>query len=855
MKFISLSILHLIVISSAFGQNPRAEIQAKKSWIQNFSFNNEALPPAGQESGIYYLLLERQKHVRLQEVYHRYAYKFLTNEGVQQNADIAVTFDPSHETLIFHNVTIHRGSEVINKLPKKIKTIQHEESMDRFLYDESFTALINLPDIRLGDILEYSYTIKGFNPAFKGNVMEEFYVDRRIAFDRNIYKLVAPSAANLNFKNIQTNIEPVVERKDGEVSYLWTKERSKGIITDGNVPDWYNPFQRVLISSFNNWQEVSEWGAELYQVSNSDKNDLLKKVNKLLADSSSDQFVMKAIRFVQDDIRYLGFEGGLNGYKPHSPLMVWNQRFGDCKDKSLLLCTILQLRGIEAHPVLVNTTEGEKINDGLPSIFSFDHCVVQIKFREKEFYVDPTISNQGGTLDTYSFPNYQLGLVLKKEGDLSKLSSRGMGYQKEIQSFDLDSIGGAATMEVRTIFEGSAADRERSSLSNSRLDVVQRKYRDYYADQYPDIQLAGDIKVQDDRELNQLITIEKYWIKTFWEPENETSEKIYAKVSALTLETYFDVSRSLERNAPYALEYPVDKRHEIRIHTPTEWSITSNEEHIENEFYKYDYKSSYSDSLVVITTEYQTKSDAVPVDAMKIFVSDHKKMLGNSSFYLSWDSTVQTALTAPLWPGLTVLIIILGLSMYLAFYGYTQYDPQADYPASWGKRIDGWLLLPALGVLLAPAQMFYSFVTDFQLVNGQPWLINYTNGFTGLAAIGFLEQVYNAGMTVFFILVAVLFFQRRSSVPGLMQFYYGVPLLWLIVDLILIKLLAPEITTGDQTGPIIRSLIAASIWIPYFRISQRVKRTFVNRYNQNKDDGAFALQPSESIMSKVGERS
>ena len=173
-KSLLLAILHLIVLTAALGQNPRALIQPKKSWIKPFSLRQDALPPAGQESGIYYLLLEKQEHVELQEVYHRYSYKFLSNEGIQQNADITVTFDPTYETLIFHDITIHRGSEAINKLPMRIKTIQHEESMDRFLYDESFTAVINLPDIRLGDVLEYSYTIKGFNPAIKGNVMEEF---------------------------------------------------------------------------------------------------------------------------------------------------------------------------------------------------------------------------------------------------------------------------------------------------------------------------------------------------------------------------------------------------------------------------------------------------------------------------------------------------------------------------------------------------------------------------------------------------------------------------------------------------------------------------------------------------------
>ncbi len=845
-NFLCLAILHLVALCNAFAQNPKALIQAEKSWIEKFTFNKEALPPAGQESGYYYLLLEKQQHVPLQEVHHRYAYKFLSNEGVQQMSDITVSFDPKHETLIFHKIVIHRAGEVINKLPATIKTIQHEESMDRFLYDESYTAIINLPDIRRGDVLEYSYTLKGFNPAFKGKVMEEFYADRRIAFEKNIFRLVVPSSMSLNIKNIHTNIQPVVKHGSGVVSYLWSNEKSKGLITDGNVPSWYNPFQRVAVSSFNSWQEVSEWGTDLYRVSDSDKKTLLKEVDKIFADSSIYQFVMKAIHFVQDDIRYLGFEGGLNGYKPHSPLMIWNQRFGDCKDKSLLLCTILELKGIEAYPMLVNTSEREKIREGLPSIVAFDHCVVQFKFKDKTYHVDPTISNQGGTLDAYSFPNFGLGLVLNKSSDLTPLTSTGVGYQKEIQTFTMDSIGGNAKMEVRTIFEGSAADRERSQLSNARLEAVQKKYKDYYADQYPDIVLAEDMQVEDNSEENKLITTEKYFIKTFWEKEIETSEKIYCSVRGTTLESYFNVSKSLKRDAPYGLEYPLDKRHEIRIHTPTDWDITPDKALIENEYYKYAYSASYSDSLIVISTDYQTKADAVPVNAIETFVSDHGKMMENLSFYLSWDPTVETTTSAPLWPGIVVLLLVLCGSVFLAIYSYRQYNPQPYYPAAWGHRIEGWLYLPALGVLLSPALMLYNFVTDMQLINGQPWVIHYMNGNTGLFFLALLEQIYNAGMSAYSVLMIVLFFQRRSSVPQLMIYYFGVPLAWLILDPLIMEIITPGANPVDPTGAIIRNLIAAAIWIPYFRTSQRVKRTFVNRYNQSNGANAVALQTVNS---------
>jgi hypothetical protein len=411
--------LYLVVVVGAFAQNPKVLIQAEKSWIEKFTLDKDAVPPAGQESGYYYLLLEKQEHVSLHEVYRRYAYKFLTNEGVQEMADITVSFDPKHETLIFHGAVIHRDGKVINKLPATIKTIQHEEDMNRFLYDGSHTAVINLPDIRIGDVLEYSYTVKGFNSAFKGNVMDQFYIDRRVAFEKNVFRLVVPSSMELNMKNVNTNVQPLIKQGGRETSYLWTNEQSKGVITDNNAPNWYNPFQCVIISSFKTWQEVSEWGAALYRVSDSEKRALQEEVNKGLTDSLPEQFVMKAIRFVQDDIRYLGFEGGLNGYKPHSPLMIWNQRFGDCKDKSLLLCSILESRGVEAYPMLVNTTERKKIKEGLPSIFAFDHCVVQFKFNGKTYYVDPTISNQGGMLETYSFPDYGVGLVLDKSPDLT----------------------------------------------------------------------------------------------------------------------------------------------------------------------------------------------------------------------------------------------------------------------------------------------------------------------------------------------------------------------------------------------------------------------------------------------------
>jgi hypothetical protein len=91
----------------------------------------------------------------------------VNNVGVQNASEINISFDPAYETISFHFIRIIRNGEIINKYKEKeIKVIQREDNLESKIYDGSLTAYLSLSDIRLGDIIEYSYTIKGRNPIF-----------------------------------------------------------------------------------------------------------------------------------------------------------------------------------------------------------------------------------------------------------------------------------------------------------------------------------------------------------------------------------------------------------------------------------------------------------------------------------------------------------------------------------------------------------------------------------------------------------------------------------------------------------------------------------------------------------------
>lgn len=516
MKFHYSIILILLIFSRLSAQQVKPRFASESKWIEYIQFDKGASAQIGQESSVYYLLLDEQENVSTQEYYLHYVYKINSNEGLQQMSDINIEFDPAYETLTLHRVMLHRNGQVINQLPKTIETIQRENDLERNLYDGTLTSIINLNDVRVGDVIEYSYTRKGYNPVYEDFFSRRINLNYNVPVEKIIQKLLVPDQTKLTFKKLNTREEPQVKKISNLTEYKWQRSKVPAHITDNNTPNWYNPYETILLSNFLDWAQVADWATRRYHVSDSEKLTIKKEIANLFTSKTTEGYIQEAIQFVQDDIRYLGFESGLNSHKPHPPTKILNQRFGDCKDKSLLLATLLKVKGIESHPVLVNTTYRNEISNQLPSINSFDHCIVQIKYDNETFYVDPTIGSQGGILDNRYFPTYGKGLVVSEDTkDLSIFPEPVKSSIHEIQQFDVPAIGGKAILHIETTYTGAEADHQRSNFSSNSLENIQKNYLTYYANLYPDIEKVSILEVLDDRTKNSLVVKEHYKIPTF----------------------------------------------------------------------------------------------------------------------------------------------------------------------------------------------------------------------------------------------------------------------------------------------------------------------------------------------------
>jgi transglutaminase-like putative cysteine protease len=341
-------IFQFLFCTGVTAQNSKLRIEKTPSWVTTNTVddNNKELDRQAEDG---YLNLDYERQISLvnESCYSKRSKKILSDAGVQNCSEISVNFNPAFQQLIFHSICIIRDGKSIDKLRlSDFKIIQQEKELDMHLYDGSLTAYLVLDDVRKGDIIEYSFTKKGFNPICNGRYSDVFDCNFEVPVANLFYKLMVPDGRNITIKNRQTNFTPTVTKDQGQTVYEWKATNVPALHLESKTPDWYDPFGSVMISEFQSWNDVSNWAAALFPRNIPLSRGLQQKINSIKeAYPDNESRTLAALHFVQDDIRYMGIEIGINSHKPNPPDKIFAQRFGDCKDKSYLLVTMLNAHG------------------------------------------------------------------------------------------------------------------------------------------------------------------------------------------------------------------------------------------------------------------------------------------------------------------------------------------------------------------------------------------------------------------------------------------------------------------------------------------------------------------------------
>ena len=637
MKFLFSALLILVLMPVALmAQNNKPRVEKVPAWV---TVNTPAYGGSGLEDqandGYTDLLYDKQVSVASQATYFKRSIKILSESGVQNASEVSVSFDPSYSQLVFHSINIIRGKETINKLqPAKIKTIQQESELNRYLYNGSLSSVLFLEDVRKGDIIEYSYTINGFNPVFKGKYNDHMETSFGIPVYQLFYKIVIPKGRSLQVKNSNTDTKYTEQQTATETVYQWKVEKIPAVHVQDRLPGWYDPYSMIMVSEYKDWKEVNDWASQLFPFNDKPSAPLKKKIEEISkADTSLEKRILAALRFVQDDVRYLGIEMGDRSHKPHHPDQVYAQRFGDCKDKSYLLCTMLRALGVQADPVLINTPSKKTIATWLPSPGIFDHCTVHMRLANHDYWFDPTISYQRGKLKDISYPDYQYGLVIsdstKALTAIAPQHKNGLVDIKE--EFTIPSMTGAARLLVKTTYSGVFADDTRSDFNSSSIYEIQKKFKTFYAGYFEKIK-TDSITYTDDEQTGKFITKEYYTIDSFWSDELGSKKASFAP---FVINSLLGRPSDKNRTMPFRIMYPANYQEELIINLPEDWDPSEMMEDVRCPAFVMQVHSKYADKQLRLKYEYESLKDYVSPEESTEFFKKYEEYQEGFSYALT----------------------------------------------------------------------------------------------------------------------------------------------------------------------------------------------------------------------------
>ena len=608
--------------------SPRGyEVRPVPPWV--LRAEPEAVTPPGDDrarGGMIDELVDDQ--YRLGATTEHYAHRVrrvVSSAGLENAGELEVEVDPSYEQLAIHGIHVVRGGTRIDVLGSSSPHAVQEDTGDERTYSDRVREVFVVPDLRVGDVIDLEYTILGQNSVFDGHFVRSASLVAGLFAERLRVRLLVPTlrAHALATQVAGIALAPAERDLGADHELVWDRHHVSAPDFEGGAPAWFEAHPVIRWSEFASWGDVALWGMTLFDRAEQAADDQItaRATEIQTAHKTPAEQALAALDFVQNEVRYLGIETGEHSHLPHPPSEILAQRFGDCKDKSLLLVRILGVIGIEARVALVNPDLGAHVADRLPSPLVFNHAIVRLRVNGKTYFVDPTRTYQAGPLEVRAALDYGRALVVEPGTTDLEVIPEVKPTEPTIESRSVYGVGAApagATLAVETTYRGGEADGERRALAEVSRAELQKRYLNFYSGDEPSIQVAGALEVKDDMAKDVLVVRETYVIPDYW----KTGE---AHIDAESVRHSLKKPSTVRRTSPLAVPYPLFARDTIELHMRHRSAPPFESRKLQDQAMMYEQSGRAEGGVLFVTYELRTRAAVVPVEA----VAAHLDLIGS----------------------------------------------------------------------------------------------------------------------------------------------------------------------------------------------------------------------------------
>jgi len=326
---------------------------------------------------------------------YRTVIKILKETG-RHYGDVSFDFNSRlKEVKILHARTIAPDGRIIPLKENAIKIINPYSDYPE--YSDYKELVFSLPGVEVGSVIDYEIYVKA-----KSNIRGHFSTRPFFQWTKPVllsrYKITIPKEMSITYLALHppkgVDPSPLITYQGDKKTYLWEFRDIPGVPNDEDLTPPEGEFTfNILITTMERWEDFFSWWRELIKGKTEPDEAIKRKTKELTEGLKGRKEKIEAIfDYVKRKIRYVSVNLGKPGYEPTPAREVFENKYGDCKDKSTLLISMLAAAGIKAYYVLIPTHYTENLIREIPFPFQFDHCIVAVPEGKDYLFLDPTDS-------------------------------------------------------------------------------------------------------------------------------------------------------------------------------------------------------------------------------------------------------------------------------------------------------------------------------------------------------------------------------------------------------------------------------------------------------------------------------
>jgi hypothetical protein len=530
---------------------------------------------------------------------------------------ILVVVDPRFQELVIHAVRLTHAGETgrtftAAQMGEQVRSQSTEAEPGKREFNPRVQISVQVPGAQHGDILEYEYTVHSYSSRTQGMFAGHYAAqwasggDQPVRWER--LHVLWPAARALQFRltGPTAGVPPQIQTHPGELDLQWHNLLPAD--SEPDIPRWFPRQRTVQLSDFASWTQVAALLAPEYGPADEPQDAGQARLEHPTA-LAAPGLILDALRLVRSKVRAIQVTGdGIHA--PADPAIVLQRGYGDGRDITRLLVSVLRGVGIDAQAALADG-RGALLDTRLPSPYILNSALVMARAGTTEYWLNPMAPGPAEVLQTTDPADLHRALLIAATGGTVVAlppPAPDSALRLVRQQFDLrNGASQPAVLILTTRFQGSWAQAVRADLFAQSPAQLQLTQIQTVAQDYPSATAEGEVHLQNlpDQQAVQLTA--RFRLPQPLGDSQDPQFSFFAEALAPAVQPRDEATRHF----PLSLPWPMQLEEQIEAALPPDFAVSTGRMVIENPAFRYQREIHLEHGTLHIDHRYVALSDHV----------------------------------------------------------------------------------------------------------------------------------------------------------------------------------------------------------------------------------------------------